>query len=173
MNVRKIVVTGAIAAILATMPSAAFAYGADDYSDRGSLSVTFPSTNDPFRLAVAGPAGATVVLTMTGPNGFIRTMTGILTSAGTFTFDITVADPGIYTFVVIDAQSGALLSSQTAEVLGAQVLADDPTQPATGQTAATQLAATGVQMAPYTVGALAAVVIGAGAVAVSRRRQEG
>lgn len=167
MRLRRLTAAVAIAGALALAPSAAFAYGANDYSNKGTVSDTTPAAGTPFTVTVQGPANTGVTLTITSnpasiPSSAItiagtKALTKTTNASGSVVFTVTLAQAGSFTLVATDAASGAVLSTQSVTVAGS--------------TTASGLAMTGADPMPIALGAGALVLVGAGAVVfVARRR---
>ena len=58
--IRRTVLIAAAGAALAIVPTAAFGYGASDYSNKGTVSDSTPSIGQGFTVIVHGPAGVGV-----------------------------------------------------------------------------------------------------------------
>lgn len=169
MNVRRIFAAVAAAATLALVPTAAFAYGAGDYSNSGTVSDTTPAVGTPFTVTVKGPGNASVTLTITSnpaslPDSVItiagtKSLAKTTDASGTAVFTVTLSQGGTYTLVVTDTASGAVLSTQVVTAAGASTAS------------AGALASTGSNVLPYALGGGALVLVGAGALVVARRRQ--
>lgn len=176
MKIRRTVATAVTAVALALAPTAAFAYGAADYTNRGTASDTTPALGESFTITVQGPANTPVNLTITSnpasiPDSAIsiagtRTATKTTAANGVATFTVTLSQAGSYTAVVTDGVSGAVLSTQTFTVAAAAS--------AGGAAAggAGQLSATGSNALPIALGAGALVAAGAGALVVANRRRQ-
>ncbi len=166
MKFRRILAAVAAAATLALAPTAAFAYGAGDYSNDGTVSDTTPAVGTPFTVTVTGPGQTPVTLTITSnpasiPDSAItiagtKALTKTTDASGSVVFTVTLAQAGTYTLVVTDTGTGAVLSTQVVTVAGS--------------TAAGGLASTGSNTLPYALGGAALLLVGAGAVVVARRR---
>lgn len=171
MQFRRVVAATAISAALVLTPAAAFAYGAEDYSNTGKVSATTVAAGNPVTVTINGPANADVTLTVTTEpasapdNGITIAGTKSLTkktdASGQVTFTVTITAGSRATLVAYDTASGARLSTQTLTVTGG-----------TGTAAGgTRLAQTGSNALPIGLGAGALVLIGAGAVVVTSRRR--
>lgn len=177
MKIIRTVVTAAIAGALALAPTAAFGYGAADYSNLGTASTTTPVVGQPVTITVQGPPGANVILTFTTnpasiPDSRIqiagtRSLTKTADGAGSIVFTATLLEAGTYTGVVTDAVSGEVLSTQTFVVRAAP--GATPTPAAAGG----QLSATGSNALPIALGAGALVLLGAGGVVYANKRRQG
>ncbi|MBD7917218.1 immunoglobulin domain-containing protein [Cellulomonas sp. Sa3CUA2] len=174
MKISRTVATAAIAGALALAPTAAFAYGASDYTNTGTASDTTPAVGQSFTITVQGPGNTPVVLTITSnpasiPDSAIsiagtRSATKTTNAAGSAVFTVTLAQAGTYTAVVTDGVSGEVLSTQTFTVAAA-----------TGGTATASgsgLAVTGSSTLPIALGAGALVLVGAGGVAYASKRRK-
>ena len=64
MKIRRTAAVTLTAAALALRPSAAFGYGAADYSNTGTASTTTPTVGQPFTITVQGPANIPVIITV-------------------------------------------------------------------------------------------------------------
>ena len=167
MKIRRTALVAVAAVALALVPSAAFAYGAGDYSNKGTVSDTTPALGQSFTVTVVGPAGAQVTLTITSnpasiPDSAItiagtKSLTKTTNSSGTAVFTVTLSQAGTFTLVATDTVSGAVLSSQAVTVAGAAG-------------AAGSLSSTGSNALPIALGAGALVLVGAGGVVLARRR---
>jgi LPXTG-motif cell wall-anchored protein len=167
--IRRKVLIVAAAAALVLAPSAAFGYGAQDYTNKGTVSDSTPATGESFSVTVQGPGNTPVTLTVTSnpaslPDSAItiagtKTLTKTTNAAGTAVFTVTVVQPGTYTLVAADAASGAVLSTQSLTVAGAAGAARGA------------LPTTGSDALPLGLGAGALVLAGAGAVVVAKRRR--
>lgn len=167
--IRRKVLIVAAAAALVLAPSAAFGYGATDYTNKGTVSDSTPAAGESFSVTVQGPANAGVTLTVTSnpaslPDSAItiagtKSLTKTTNASGVAVFTVTLAQAGTYTVVAADAASGAVLSTQSLTVAAAA-----------GGTAAA-LPTTGSDALPLGLGAGALVLAGAGAVVVARRRR--
>ena len=167
--IRRKVLIVAAAAALVLAPSAAFGYGATDYSNLGTVSDSTPAVGQSFTVTVQGPGNTPVSLTVTSnpasiPDSAItiagtRTATKTTNAAGTAVFTVTLSQGGSYTLVAADGVSGAVLSTQTVSVAAA------------GGTGAAALPTTGSDALPLGLGAGALVLAGAGAVVVAKRRR--
>ena len=167
MKIRRTALVAVAAVALALVPSAAFAYGAGDYSNRGTVSDTTPAAGQSFTVTVVGPAGANVTLTITSnpasiPDSAItiagtKSLTKTTNSSGTAVFTVTLSQAGTFTLVATDTASGAVLSTQAVTVAGAA-----------GSTGS--LSSTGSNALPIALGAGALVLVGAGGVVMARRR---
>ncbi|HEY0215749.1 MAG TPA: peptidase, partial [Cellulomonas sp.] len=155
---RRTLTTAAAAAALVLVPTAAFGYGADDYSDTGSVSDTTPTVGQAVTVTVQGPANSPVTLTITSnpaslPDSAIeiagtRSLTKTTDAGGNAAFSVTYnAGSASYTIVAIDATSGAVLSTQTVSVgtVAAAAVAADPS--------GSGLAVTGSDALPIALGA--------------------
>jgi LPXTG-motif cell wall-anchored protein len=170
MKIRRSALVAAAAVALALVPSAAFAYGSGDYSNKGTVSDTTPAVGQSFTVTVVGPPGASVTLTITSnpatlPDSAItiagtKSLAKVTNASGTAVFTVTLSQPGTFTIVATDTASGAVLSTQSVTVAGAA-------------SAAGQLSSTGSNALPIALGAGALVLVGAGGVVVARRRQAG
>lgn len=166
--IRRKVLIVAAAAALVLAPSAAFGYGAQDYSNLGTVSDSTPAVGQSFTVTVQGPANTPVSLTITSnpasiPDSAItiagtRSLTKTTNAAGTAVFTVTLSQAGTYTLVAADGVSGAVLSTQAVTVAAAG-----------GTNAA--LPTTGSDALPLGLGAGALVLAGAGAVVVAKRRR--
>lgn len=165
--IRRKVLIVAAAAALVLAPSAAFGYGATDYTDKGTVSDTTPTVGQSFTVTVQGPANASVTLTITSPDSIpdsaitiagTKSLTKTTNAAGTAVFTVTLSAAGTYTLVATDTVSGAVLSTQAVTVAAAA-----------GTTGS--LATTGTDALPIALGAGALVLAGAGAVVVAARRR--
>ncbi|GEK21492.1 DUF4175 domain-containing protein [Cellulomonas xylanilytica] len=169
MKIRRTALVAVAAVALALVPSAAMAYGAQDYTNRGTVSDTTPAAGESFTVTVVGPAGADVTLTITSnpasiPDSAItiagtRALTKTTNSAGTAVFTVTLSQAGTYTLVATDTASGAVLSTQAVTVAGASAAAPGG-----------NLSSTGSNALPIALGAGALVLVGAGGVVMARRR---
>lgn len=167
MKVRHVVAAVTAAAAIALVPTAAFAYGANDYSNKGTVSTTAPAPGSPFTVTVQGPPNTSVTLTITSnpssiPDSAIsiagtKSLAKTTNASGAATFTVTLAQAGTYTLVVTDTTSGDPLSTQVVTVAGST-------------SAAGSLASTGSNVLPFALGGGALVLVGAGAVVVARRR---
>lgn len=176
MKYRRSAAAVALAAALALAPTAAFAYGAADYTNTGTVSDTTPAAGESFTVTVQGPANTPVTLTITSnpasiPDNAIsiagtRALTKTTSATGAAVFTVTLSQAGSYTLVVTDSVSGAVLSTQAVTVAGATT--------GTGTAAAAgNLAVTGSDSLPIALGAGALVLLGAGvAVYANKRRQD-
>ena len=130
MKIRRTALVAAAAVALALVPSAAMAYGADDYSNDGTVSDTTPAAGQSFTVTVTGPAGAsrhadhheqpgrrsrTRAITIAGTKSLTKTTN----AAGTAVFTVTLSQAGTFTLVATDTATGAVLSTQTVTVAGA------------------------------------------------------
>lgn len=168
MKFRHVVAAVSAAAAIALVPTAAFAYGAGDYSNKGTVSTTSPTLGTPFTVTVQGPANTSVTLTITSnptsiPDSAIqiagtKSLAKVTNTSGVATFTVTLSQPGTFTLVTTDTASGAVLSTQAVSVAG------------TTTSASGSLASTGADILPYALGGGALVLVGAGAVIVARRR---
>lgn len=173
MNIRRTALVAAAAAALVLAPSAAMAYQAGDYSNKGSISDTTPAVGQSFTVTVTGPANTPVTLTITSnpssiPDSAItiagtKSLTKTTNASGTAVFTVTLSQPGTFTLVATDGVSGAVLSTQTVSVAAAAGAAG----------AAGTLSSTGTNALPIALGAGALVLVGAGGVVVARRRHAG
>lgn len=169
MKIIRTVVTAAIAGALALAPTAAFGYGAADYTNTGTASTTTPVVGSSFSITVAGPGNTPVVLTVTTnptslPDSAItiagtKSLTKTTNASGAAVFTVTLSQVGAYTAVVTDGVSGQVLSTQTFTVAGAAA-------------AGGQLSATGSNALPIALGAGALVLIGAGGLAYANKRRQ-
>lgn len=167
MMIRRTALVAVAAVALALVPSAAMAYGIQDYNDRGTVSDTTPAVGQSFTVTVDGPAGAQVTLTITSnpasiPDSAItiagtKSLTKTTNAQGTAVFTVTLSQAGTFTLVATDTVSGAVLSTQAVTVAGA----------AGG---AGSLSSTGSNALPIALGAGALVLVGAGGVVLARRR---
>ena len=172
MKIRRTVATAVTAAALALAPTAAFAYGAEDYTNTGTVSDTTPALGTPFTVTVQGPANTPVTLTITTnpasiPDSAItiagtRSLTKNTDASGAAAFSVTISQGGSYTAVVVDGVSGEVLSTQTLAVDGAGGAASG---------GAGDLAVTGSNALPIALGAGALVLMGAGGVAYANKRR--
>lgn len=166
MRFRRVTAAVAIAGALALAPSAAFAYGANDYSNKGTVSTTTPTSGTPFTVTVQGPANTGVTLTITSnpaslPSSAItiagtKALTKTTNASGSVVFTVTLTQAGSFTLVATDAASGAVLSTQSVTVAGST---------------ASALPQTGSDPMPIALGAGALVLVGAGAVVFAARRR--
>ncbi|MFC8190590.1 peptidase [Cellulomonas sp. NPDC057328] len=180
MKIRRTVATAVTAAALALAPTAAFAYGAADYTNRGTASDTTPALGESFTITVQGPGNTPVNLTITSnpasiPDSAIsiagtRSATKTTAANGVATFTVTLSQAGSYTAVVTDGVSGAVLSTQTFTVAAAAGAAAGGA--GAGTAAAGQLSATGSNALPIALGAGALVAAGAGALVVANKRRQ-
>ncbi|UJP41002.1 peptidase [Cellulomonas palmilytica] len=170
MRVRRAVASAAIVGALVLSPSAAFGYGAEDYTDTGTASTTTPAVGQSFTITVVGPPGARVTLTITSsaniPDSAIqiagtKSLTRTADASGTAVFTVTLSQAGTFTAVVTDAESGEVLSTQTFQVAGS--VAEAP---------GGELSSTGSDVLPLALGAGAVLVLGAGAVVYATKRRE-
>lgn len=178
MKIRRTVATAVTAAVLALAPTAAFAYGAADYTNRGTASDTTPAVGQSFTITVEGPGNTPVNLTVTSnpasiPDSAIsiagtRTATKTTAANGVATFTVTLSQAGTYTAVVTDGVSGEVLSTQTFTVAAAAAGGAGAGTAA----AAGQLSATGSNALPIALGAGALVAAGAGALVVANKRRQ-
>lgn len=167
MKFRRVVAAVSAAAAIALVPTAAFAYGAGDYSNKGTVSTTSPAAGTPFTVTVQGPANTSVTLTITSnpsslPDSAItiagtKSLAKTTNASGVATFTVTLAQSGTFTLVVTDTASGAVLSTQAVTVAGSTSTAGS-------------LASTGSNVLPFALGGGALVLVGAGAIVVARRR---
>ncbi len=163
--IRRTVFIAAAAAAMAIVPTAAFGYGAPDYTT--TVSTSSPTVGQPFTFTVHGPAGAQVTLTITSNPASIasssitiagtKSLTKTTDASGVATFSVTLATAGTYSLVGTDTASGAVLSTQSV------------TTAAAGSSAA--LAMTGADPLPMLLGAGGLLVLGAGGVVVAKRRK--
>ncbi|WP_421732393.1 peptidase [Cellulomonas sp.] len=170
MKIRRTALVAVAAVALALVPSAAFSYGASDYTNKGTVSDTTPAAGESFTVTVAGPAGASVTLTITSnpasiPDSAItiagtKSLAKVTNASGVAVFTVTLSQAGTFTLVATDTASGAVLSTQTVSVAAAAG-------------AAGSLSSTGSNALPIALGAGALVLVGAGGVVVARRRQVG
>ncbi|SFK18361.1 LPXTG cell wall anchor domain-containing protein [Cellulomonas sp. KH9] len=177
MKIRRTVATAVTAAALALAPTAAFAYGAEDYTNTGTVSDTTPALGTPFTVTVQGPANTPVTLTITTnpasiPDSAItiagtRSATKNTDAAGAAAFSVTISQGGSYTAVVVDGVSGEVLSTQTLAVDGATGAGGA----ASG--GAGDLAVTGSNALSIALGAGALLLAGAGGVVLAKKRREG
>ncbi len=164
---RRHILTIAAAAALVLAPTAAFGYGATDYTDKGTVSDTTPAAGQAFTVTIKGPANESVTLTITSnpasvPDSSItiagtKSLTKVANAAGAATFTFTLTQAGTYTIVATNTASGAVLSTQVVTVAAA------------GSTAAA-LPSTGSNALPIGLAAGALVLVGAGSVVVAKRR---
>lgn len=172
MKIIRTVVTAAIAGALALAPTAAFAYGAGDYTNKGTASTTTPTAGQSFTITVVGPANTPVVLTITSnpasiPDSAItiagtKSLTKTTNASGAAVFTVTLSQAGSYTAVVTDGVSGEVVSTQTFTLAAVAAAA-------TGG----QLSATGSNALPIALGAGALVLMGAGGVVYANKRRQG
>lgn len=165
--IRRTVLIAAAAAALAIVPTAAFGYGATDYTDKGTVSDSTPAAGQAFTVTVKGPANASVTLTITSnpaslPDSSItiagtKSLPKTTNASGVATFTVTRAQSGTFTLVATDTASGAVLSTQTVTVPAAA-------------SAAAALPSTGSNALPIVLSAGALLALGAGAVVVGKRR---
>ncbi|QCB94545.1 LPXTG cell wall anchor domain-containing protein [Cellulomonas shaoxiangyii] len=177
MKIRRTVATAVTAAALALAPTAAFAYGAADYTNRGTASDTTPALGESFTITVEGPGNTPVNLTVTSnpasiPDSAIsiagtRTATKTTAANGVATFSVTLSQAGTYTAVVTDGVSGEVLSTQTFAVAAGSGAGG------TASAGAGQLSATGSNAMPIALGAGALMLAGAGAIVVANKRRQG
>ena len=164
MMIRRAVLAAAAAVALILAPSAAMAYNASGFSC--TVSDPTPAAGVPFTVVCSGAQpGAVLTLTVTrnpAANFGTKTFTATANANGVATFTVTVAPAGAYSLMVKGA-SGAVISTQTLKVLG--VGAASP--PVKGG----QLSNTGFEGMPLAVGGGMLVLVGAGAVLISRRRK--
>lgn len=170
MKIRRTALVAVAAVALALVPSAAFSYGAGDFSNKGTVSDTTPAAGESFTVTVTGPAGASVTLTVTSnpaslPDSSItiagtKSLSKVTNASGTAVFTVTLSQAGTFTVVATDTASGAVISTQTVSVAAAAG-------------AAGSLSSTGSNALPIALGAGALVLVGAGGVVVARRRQAG
>lgn len=171
-KISRTVAAVALAGALALAPSAAFGYGASDYTNRGTASDTTPAVGQSFTITIVGPPGARVILTITSnpatlPDSAItlagtRSLAKTTDATGTAVFTVTLNQPGSFTAVATDAVSGEVLSTQTFAVSGAA--------PGTPSSAG-QLSATGSNALPLALGAGALLAAGAGSIVYAKRRR--
>jgi LPXTG-motif cell wall-anchored protein len=167
--IRRTVFIAAAAAALAIVPTAAFGYGASDYSNKGTVSDSTPAIGQSFTVTIHGPAGASVTLTITSnpatlPDSSItiagtKSLAKVTNAAGDATFTVTLASAGTYTLVATDTASGAVLSTQAVTVA------------AVASASGSALAMTGADPLPLLLGAGGLLVLGAGGVVVAKRRK--
>src|SRR6188768_563252 len=113
MNIRRTALVAAAAVALALAPTAAQAYGAEDFSNTGTVSNT---SADGFAVSLTGPGNAPVTLTVTSKNvsdsaikiAGTKALTKTTDAAGKVTFQVTVGAAGTFTVVATDP-SGAVL----------------------------------------------------------------
>ena len=166
--IRRTVFIAAAAAALAIVPTAAFGYGASDYSNKGTVSDSTPAAGQSFTVTVHGPGGASVTLTITSnpatlPDSSItiagtKSLAKVTNASGDATFTVSLASAGTYTLVATDTASGAVLSTQAVTVAAASA-------------SSSTLAYTGADPLPILLGAGGLLVLGAGGVAVAKRRK--
>jgi LPXTG-motif cell wall-anchored protein len=166
--IRRSILMVAAAAALVLAPTAAFGYGATDYTDKGTVSDTTPAIGQSFTVTVQGPANESVTLTITSnpaslPDSSItiagtKSLAKVTNASGAATFTVTLSAAGSYTIVATDTASGAVLSTQTVTVAAA------------AGAAAAALPSTGTNALPIGLAAGALVLVGAGAVVVAKRR---
>lgn len=158
------------AAALALAPAAAFGYGGDDYSNKGTVSDTTPDIGQQFTVTTAGPSNTNVTLTITSaasiPDSSItiagtKALTKATSATGAVSFPVTLNAAGTYTLVLTDTATGAVLSSQVVTVAAAAAAA----------AAASGLATTGSNFALFGFSAGALILLGFGAIVLARRRQ--
>jgi LPXTG-motif cell wall-anchored protein len=174
MKISRAVATAAIAGALALAPTAAFGYGASDYTNTGTLSDTTPALGESFTITVVGPANTPVMVTLTSNPASIpdaamqlagtRSLTKTTNASGVSIFTVTLSQPGTYTGVVTDVASGAVLSTQTVVIAA-------PTAAAAAATG-TRLSATGSNAVPIALGAGALLLVGAGGVVYAKKRRQ-
>jgi LPXTG-motif cell wall-anchored protein len=165
--IRRTVLIAAAAAALAIVPTAAFGYGATDYTNTGTVSDSTPAAGVAFTVTVQGPANTSVTLTITSnpaslPDSSItiagtKSLAKTTNASGVATFTVTLAQSGTFTLVTTDTASGAVLSTQTVTVPAAA-------------SAGAALAATGSNVLPMLLGAGALLVLGTGGIVVAKRR---
>ncbi|MBO3096356.1 peptidase [Cellulomonas dongxiuzhuiae] len=175
MKISRTVATAVIAGALALAPTAAFAYGAADYTNTGTVSDTTPAVGESFSITVVGPGNTPVALTITSnpasiPDSAIqiagtRSLTKTTNAAGTAVFTVTLAQAATYTAVVTDSVSGEVLSTQT---FSASATAGGAAAASGGQ-----LSATGSNALPLAMGAGALLLAGVGGVVYANRRRQG
>ncbi len=163
--IRRTVFIAAAAAALAIVPTAAFGYGATDYTT--TVSVPAPTVGQSFTFTVHGPAGAQVTLTITSNPASIadsaitiagtKSLIKTTNASGVATFTVTLATAGTYALVATDTASGAAISTQSV------------TTAAAGSSAT--LAMTGADPLPMLLSAGGLFVLGAGGVVVAKRRK--
>ncbi|GIG38801.1 hypothetical protein Cph01nite_05630 [Cellulomonas phragmiteti] len=178
MKISRLVATATIAGALALAPTAAFAYGAADYTNVGSVSTASPVIGQSITITVVGPINAPVNLTITSNSATVsdaaisiagtRTLQKITDATGTAVFTVTLAQAGTFTAIVTDATSGEVLSTQTLSVVAAP-----GTSPSAVGSGSGQLSATGSNALPIALGAGALLLVGAGGVVYANKRRQG
>jgi hypothetical protein len=183
MKIRRTAAVTVTAAALALLPSAAFGYGAADYTNTGTASTTTPTVGTPFTITVQGPANTPVIITVTTnpasiPDAAItiagtKALTKTTSASGAVAFSVTLAEPGTYTAIITDGVSGEALSTQVFVVPGpaAGGTGGGTAAAATGS-GSRWLSETGADALPVALGAGALLVAGAGAAVVARQRRK-
>ncbi len=170
MKIRRTAAIAVTAAALALAPSAAFGYGAEDYTNLGTASTATPVIGTSFTITVVGPVNTPVLLTITTnptsiPDSAItiagtRSLTKNTDATGTAVFTVTLTQAGTYTAVATDGVSGEVLSTQTFVIAAAS---------GTGTSAG--LSATGSNSLPIALGAGALLAAGAAGVVFANKRR--
>ncbi|KSW28900.1 hypothetical protein [Cellulomonas sp. B6] len=180
MKIRRTAAVTVTAAALALLPSAAFGYGAADYTNTGTASTTTPTVGTPFTITVQGPANTPVIITVTTnpasiPDAAItiagtKALTKTTSASGAVAFSVTLAEPGTYTAIITDGVSGEALSTQVFVVPG-PAAGGTGSAPGAGGSSGGWLSQTGSDPVPIALGAGALLAAGAGAAVYARQRR--
>ena len=176
MKIRRTAAVTVTAAALALLPSAAFGYGAADYTNTGTASTTTPTVGTPFTITVQGPANTPVIITVTTnpasiPDAAItiagtKALTKTTSASGAVSFSVTLSQPGTYTAIITDGVSGEALSTQVFVVPGPAAGGAGTSGPGTGW-----LSQTGANSVPIALGAGALLAAGAAGVVYANKRR--
>jgi hypothetical protein len=182
MKIRRTAAVTLTAAALALLPSAAFGYGAADYSNTGTASTTTPTVGQPFTITVQGPANTPVIITVTTnpasiPDAAItiagtKALTKTTSASGAVSFSVTLSQPGTYTAIITDGVSGEALSTQTFVVPGPAAGGAGSAAGTGGSSSRGWLSQTGSDPLPIALGAGALLAAGAGAAVYARQRRQ-
>lgn len=170
MNVRRAALSAIAAVTIVLAPTAALAYGPEDFTNDGTVSDTTPGAGESFTVTVEGPANTDVTLTVTTnpasvPDSAItiagtQALTKTTSADGTAVFTVSVAEDSVVRLVVTDTATGTVISDQTVTVGAGASGTDDG-----------ELSSTGSETMPILLGAGALALVGAGALVLARRRR--
>jgi hypothetical protein len=181
MKFRRILLSLVAATGLVALPLVAWAdgYGAEDFTS--TVSTTSPALGQPFAVTVIGPPDTEVTLTVTSadastPGSAIEIAASkarerTTDSAGKVTFGVTLDAPGTYTLDTTVSANGELIDRQVVVVPGAVGGAGGGSNAAAGSGSSGALSETGFDALPIALGSAALVLLGVGAVALTRTRR--
>jgi hypothetical protein len=169
--IRRTVLVAAAAAALILAPTAAMAYDAPGYTS--TVSDSTPASGSPCTVVISGgEANEPVTLTITSNPASLsndtiqiagtKSLTKTANASGVASFSVTLSGAGGFALTATNA-AGAVLSTQSLTVGTAGA--------ASGAVTGARLARTGFEGMPLVVGGGVLVLLGAGAVVITRRRR--